>query len=82
VIGQYLKKGSKVYLEGKLQTREWAGQDGVKKYRTEIIVDNMIMLDSKASGGGSFEPKGQSQSSSSMPDESYDDEIKVENIPF
>ena len=81
VIGQYLKKGSKVYLEGKLQTREWAGQDGVKKYRTEIIVDNMIMLDSKGSGGGSYEPKGQS-SSSSMPDENFDDEIKVENIPF
>lgn len=82
VIGQYLKKGSKVYLEGKLQTREWAGQDGVKKYRTEIIVDNMIMLDSKGSGGGSFEPRSQSQSSGSMPDENFDDEIKVENIPF
>jgi len=45
IIGQYLKKGSKVYIEGRLQTRDWTGQDGVKRYRTEIIADNMIMLD-------------------------------------
>lgn len=83
VIGQYLKKGSKVYMEGKLQTREWAGQDGVKKYRTEIVVDNMIMLDSKGSaGGGSFEPRQSQSSSHSAPNENYDDDIKVENIPF
>jgi single-strand DNA-binding protein len=84
VIGQYLKKGSKVYLEGKLQTREWTGQDSIKRYRTEVIVDNMIMLDSKgAAGGGSFEPRNQGQAMpDAMPDEGFDDEIKVENIPF
>jgi len=49
IIGQYLKKGSKVYIEGRLQTRDWVGQDGVKRYRTEIVADNMIMLDSKGS---------------------------------
>lgn len=47
ICGQYLKKGSKVYIEGRLQTRDWVGQDGVKRYRTEIVADNMIMLDSK-----------------------------------
>jgi single-strand DNA-binding protein len=47
IVGQYLKKGSKVYVEGRLQTRDWTGQDGVKRYRTEIITENMIML-----GGG------------------------------
>ena len=45
ICGQYLRKGSKVYIEGRLQTRDWVGQDGVKRYRTEIIADNMIMLD-------------------------------------
>lgn len=50
ICGQYLKKGAKVYLEGRLQTRDWVGQDGVKRYRTEIIAENMIMLD-RASGG-------------------------------
>lgn len=45
ICGQYLKKGSKIYIEGRLQTRDWTGQDGVKRYRTEIIAENMIMLD-------------------------------------
>jgi single-strand DNA-binding protein len=52
ICGQYLKKGSKVYIEGRLQTRDWVGQDNVKRYRTEIIADNMIMLDRAGSGGG------------------------------
>ena len=47
IIGQYLRKGSKVYIEGRLETRSWDDPSGVKKYRTEIIADNMIMLDSK-----------------------------------
>lgn len=49
ICGNYLKKGSKVYIEGRLQTRDWTGQDGVKRYRTEIVAENMIMLD--RSGG-------------------------------
>jgi single-strand DNA-binding protein len=52
IAGQYLKKGSKVYVEGRLQTRSWDDPSGVKKYRTEIIAENMIMLDSK--GGGEW----------------------------
>jgi single-strand DNA-binding protein len=56
IVGQYLKKGSKVYIEGRLQTRDWAGQDGVKRYRTEIVAENMIMLSSNPAGqsGGSY----------------------------
>ncbi len=61
IIGQYLKKGSKVYIEGRLQTRDWTGQDGVKRYRTEIIADNMIMLDSKGSQEGSTAPAKKSE---------------------
>ncbi len=45
ICGQYLRKGSKVYIEGRLQTRDWVGKDGIKRYSTEIIAENMIMLD-------------------------------------
>jgi len=51
ICGQYLKKGKPVYIEGRLQTRDWTGQDGVKRYRTEIVADNMIMLGSSGGGG-------------------------------
>ncbi len=43
----YLKKGTKVYIEGRMQTRDWEGEDGVKRYRTEIVAENLIMLDKK-----------------------------------
>ena len=93
ICGQYLKKGAKVYIEGRLETRDWVGQDGVKRYRTEIVASNMIMLDRIGGGGGSFpaeappapsesvEPAAESNelSGNQQPEE---DEIKVENIPF
>lgn len=47
VVGQYLRKGSKVYVEGQLRTRKWQDQSGVEKYTTEIIANNMQMLDSR-----------------------------------
>jgi len=47
IANEYLKKGSKVYLEGKLQTRQWEDKGGNKRYTTEIIVDNLQMLDSR-----------------------------------
>ena len=53
IAGEYLKKGSKVYLEGKLQTRSWEDKDGVKRYTTEVVADNMTMHDAKGEGGGS-----------------------------
>ena len=46
VIGEYLRKGSKIYLEGKLHTREWQDQQGQKRYTTEIVIQEMQMLDS------------------------------------
>src|SRR5437867_338868 len=52
ICGQYLKKGSKVYLEGKLQTRSWDDKNtGVKRYMTEIVVDDLLMLDAKGVSG-------------------------------
>lgn len=47
ICGQYLKKGSKCYIEGRIQTRSWEAEDGSKRYKTEIVADNMIMLDRK-----------------------------------
>jgi len=45
VAGQYLKKGSKIYIEGKLQTRSWEDQNGQKRYTTEVVANSMEMLD-------------------------------------
>jgi single-strand DNA-binding protein len=52
ICGQYLKKGSKCYIEGRIQTRNWEAEDGSKRYRTEIVADNMIMLDRKGDFSG------------------------------
>jgi len=52
IAQQYLKKGSRVYLEGRLQTRKWQGQDGQDRYSTEIVVNDLQMLDSRNDGGG------------------------------
>lgn len=58
IAGEYLKKGSKVYVEGSLRTRKWQGQDGQDRYSTEIVADQMQMLDSRGEGGGSYERGG------------------------
>lgn len=50
VMGEYLRKGSKVYIEGKLQTRKWQDREGVDRYTTEIVVGEMQMLDSRGAG--------------------------------
>lgn len=53
IAGEYLKKGSKVYIEGSLRTRKWQGQDGQDRYTTEIVANEMQMLDSGGQSGGS-----------------------------
>ncbi len=50
IAGEYLKKGSKVYVEGSLRTRKWQGQDGQDRYTTEIVASEMQMLDSRGQG--------------------------------
>lgn len=52
VLAEYLKKGSKVYLEGKLQTRTWEDKDGIKRYTTEVVVNDFMFLDSRGNGNG------------------------------
>ncbi|AKZ61549.1 single-stranded DNA-binding protein [Herbaspirillum hiltneri N3] len=58
IAGQYLKKGSQVYVEGRLQTRKWTDKDGVEKYTTEIIADTMQMLGSRQGMGGGASDDG------------------------
>lgn len=96
ICGRYLKKGGKVYVEGRLQTRDYVGKDGIKRYATEVVIDTMIMLDSKGGNSGPFVPNAPSapmNNSNNSEEISYDsafgeasgteeEEIKVENIPF
>ncbi len=55
IAGEYLKKGSKIYIEGKLQTRKWQDKEGQDRYTTEIVGNEMQMLDGR---GGATEPRG------------------------
>lgn len=84
IASQYLRKGRKAYVEGRMQTRDWTGQDGVKRYRTEVVADNMIMLDGNK---GELPPlsntsSGNTTQSSEPAVEVMEEEIKVEDIPF
>ena len=71
IAGEYLKKGSQIYVEGKLQTRKWQTKEGQDRYTTEIVVNEMTMLGGKSTGG-SFEvmeskPASASSGSSTAP---------------
>lgn len=88
ICGQYLRKGSKVYIEGRLQTNDWLGQDGSKRYRTDIILENLIMLDkanTNTGPGNTFTPN---QAIPQKPEEDLptinadEEEISVKDIPF
>jgi single-strand DNA-binding protein len=72
---QYLRKGSKVYIEGRLQTREWQDQQGQKRYTTEVVANEMVMLDRAQDGAGGGGGRG-AGGFTEEPDMSDDD------IPF
>src|SRR4030042_2760141 len=92
ICAQYLTKGKQVYIEGRLQTRDWTGQDGIKRYRTEIIADDMIMLGSPKTDGQNYSPapaQPVAQNAQEAPvaapaqdGQVSEEEIKVEDIPF
>lgn len=98
ICGQYLRKGSKVFVEGRIQTRSWQGQDGNKRYITEIIMENMIMLDRRPQETPPFQttaPQSTAPSQAStqpappQPEEiptiqidEEQEEVKIEDIPF
>ncbi|RLJ18700.1 single-stranded DNA-binding protein [bacterium endosymbiont of Escarpia laminata] len=87
IMGEYLKKGSKVYIEGSLRTRKWQGQDGQDRYTTEIVASEMQMLDSRGGGSASFDsapapqqsapsqPQASASAPAPMPDNDFDDDI-------
>lgn len=92
ICSQILAKGRKAYVEGRLQTRSWEGQDGIKRYKTEIIADNIIALDRL--GGAEhkgFEDHGsQAAPAASTPETDIaptpagnsTEEINIDEIPF
>ncbi|MCT4617645.1 MAG: single-stranded DNA-binding protein [Candidatus Gracilibacteria bacterium] len=81
IAGEYLSKGQKVYIEGRLQTRSWEGQDGSKRYTTEIVGENMIMLGNRGEASSSSAPQGATPTTKqSKPD--AEEEISIEDIPF
>ena len=83
VAKQYLKKGSKVYLEGQLQTRKWTDKDGAEKYSTEVVLQNfrgeLTMLDGRSGGGeggaGGGGARGAGEAPASFQRDEMDDEI-------
>lgn len=88
IAKQYLTKGSSVFVEGRLKTRNWQGQDGVKKYRTEIIVLN-LQLGPRNFGTGNIsnntnaEPRGNKNETENLDVIEYPEEdINLEDIPF
>lgn len=86
ICNQYLKKGGKVFVEGRIQTRDWAGEDGVKRYRTEIVAENVIMLDRKGTTGSSMGTDRDHSSIDQSPRVAAEDvpqgEVAIEDLPF
>ena len=72
IAGQYVKKGSKLYIEGSLRTRKWQDQSGMDKYTTEIVASEMQMLDGKSHQGVPQEQAGDNQA---PPADEFDDDI-------
>jgi single-strand DNA-binding protein len=86
IIAQYLRKGSSVYIEGRMQTRSWDDKSsGEKKYRTEIVADS-IQFGPKSSGGGGAAPKGGAKADEPVEApasiEYPEEEINPDDIPF
>ncbi len=86
LCGELLAKGRKVYIEGRLQTRSWESPEGEKKYKTEVVAEDMIILDNKGlrdDDGGHAEESASSASSATKPSaEPASQDINPDEIPF
>lgn len=93
ICGQYLQKGSRVYIEGKIQTRKWQDQNGVDRYTTEIQAREMKMLSSRGEGQGEYGgggsggyggagSKGYGGSSFPEPSSGFSDPGTGDDVPF
>lgn len=67
IAGEYLRKGSKVYIEGRIQTRKWQGDDGQDRWTTEIVANEMQMLDSRGGGSAPYDNNSSSGNDSGPP---------------
>lgn len=83
IIQSYVKKGMRLYVEGRLETRSWEDPQGNKKYRSEIVADNVIMLDSKGAGASAGPAPAPAVGSAPTPTVNAPEEvISIEDIPF
>lgn len=80
IAEQYLKKGSQVYIEGRIQTRKWQGQDGQDRYTTEVVGNDMQMLGGGRSGGG--QSSGNYDTPGAAPEPSSSAPLEDDDIPF
>jgi single-strand DNA-binding protein len=81
IAGQYLHRGMKIYVEGRLQTRSWDDAQGQKHWRTEVVAENLIMLDRANSGTQPQEPQGMAEPTTA-PETPEETTVNVEDIPF
>jgi single-strand DNA-binding protein len=82
IVGQYLKKGSSVYVEGRLQTRKYTDKDGVEKYATDIVAESMQMLGGRPEGGGQSAPAPQRQAPPPERAPARNADFPMDDIPF
>jgi single-strand DNA-binding protein len=81
LVAQYLRKGSQVYVEGRLQTRSWEGQDGQKRRATEVVANDVQFLDSRSPGAGTA-TAGAEGGELPPPEEGHPRDIDPDDIPF
>lgn len=85
LCGELLTKGRKVYVEGRLQTRSWESNEGEKKYKTEVVAEDMIILDSRGGRDENFEASNESEATKPAPKANNapaDQDISPDEIPF
>lgn len=86
ILEKYLEKGKKVYVEGRLTTRSWEAEDGTKRYKTEIVAENVILLSSKGSGDRDESYQDDAPEFDSKPKKKpaarQEEEIDIGDIPF
>lgn len=80
IVEKYLKKGDRVYIEGKIRTRSYEDKDGVKKYITEIVADNMNMLSSKTASNDN--PQKNEESTGSLNETTNNETEEGDDLPF
>lgn len=92
IVQQYVSKGRKIYVEGRMQTRSWEGEDGQKRYRTEVVAENIILLDrngSPSDEAGNSYSQSFDREANSAPVKSaapvaqpQEEEVALDDLPF